>query len=185
MLEDLFKDAEAKMDKAVNSVDHELQTLRTGRASVDSVDGVTVSAYGSDTPLNQVATVSTPDAATILVQPWDQGLLASVEKGLLAANLGMTPNNDGKIIRLNVPPMTEESRKLMVKKGHDLAEHGRIAVRNVRRHSNDEIKKNEKNHDISEDERKRFLDRMQKITDAHTKKIDELLQKKEKEIMHV
>lgn len=185
MLEELFSDAENKMDKAVEKTEHDLRSLRTGRASIDLVDGVTVSAYGTDTPLNQVATVSTPDAATILVQPWDVGLLASVEKSLLAANLGMTPNNDGKIVRLNVPPMTEESRKQMVKKAHDVAEQGRVAVRNVRRHANDEIKKTEKSHDISEDDRKRFLDRIQKNTDSHTKRIDELLQKKEQEIMHV
>lgn len=185
MLEELFTDAEHKMDKAVEMAERDLRTLRTGRASIDLVDGITVSAYGTDTPLNQVATVSTPDAATILVQPWDVGLLASVEKSLLAANLGMTPNNDGKIVRLNVPPMTEESRKQMVKKAHDVAEQGRVAVRNVRRHANDEIKKTEKNHDISEDDRKRFLDRIQKNTDSHTHRIDELLRKKEQEIMHV
>ena len=185
MLDALFKELEQKMDKAVESLDHELLALRTGRASTAMVEGVSVPAYGGDSPLNQVATINTPDASTIAVQPWDPTLMAAIEKALLAANLGMTPNNDGKIIRLNVPALTEETRKEMVRKAHHLAENGRIAVRGVRRHANDEIKKNEKSHEIGEDEMKRFLDRVQKRTDEHVKRIDEHMDKKEKEIMEV
>lgn len=185
MLEGLFNEAEEKMDKAVAAVDHELTTLRTGRASASMVEGVQVQAYGSAMPINQVATISTPDASTIAVQPWDAGLLATIEKALLAANLGMTPSNDGKIIRLRVPSLTEETRKEMVKKAHAVAEQGRIAVRNIRRHANDHIKANEKEHEITEDDKKKFLDQIQKKTDAHVKRIDELMAKKEKEIMTV
>ncbi len=184
-LDHLLKDAEGKMDKAIQSLDHEMAALRTGRASAHALDGILVKAYGTDTAINQVATINTPDAATITVQPWDTGILASVEKAILGANLGMTPSNDGKIIRLRVPSLTEETRKQMVKKAHEVAEHGRVAVRNVRRHVNDEVKKTEKEHDITEDERKRLLDQIQKRTDQHIKKIDELLTKKEAEIMHV
>lgn len=185
MLEELFRETEDKMDKAVEATEREFQSLRTGRASTDLLSGVTAHAYGADTPLNQLATISTPDASTILIQPWDMGQLPAVEKAIYAANLGLTPNNDGKVIRLNIPPMTEEKRKEIVKKAHDMAEHGRIAIRNIRRQANDEIKKTEKNHEISEDDRKRYLDKVQAKTDAHIKKIDELLARKEQEVMHV
>lgn len=185
MLDKLLEDTEQKMDKAVGAADRDLKALRTGRASTVMVEGVTVTAYGSETPLNQMATVSTPDAATIVIQPWDPGQLETIEKALMAANIGMTPNNDGKLIRLNVPALTEETRKEMVKKAHQAAEHGRVAVRNIRRHANDEVKKIEKEHEINEDERKRHLDKIQKKTDGHVKKIDELLAQKEEEIMQV
>lgn len=185
MLEKLFTDNQAKMDKAVEAVEHELTTLRTGRASTNILDGLTVLAYGAQTPLIQVATISTPDAATIAIQPWDGSLVASVEKAILAANLGMTPSNDGKVIRLRVPALTEDTRKEIVKKAHHIAETGRVAIRNLRRHMNDEIKLTEKHKEISEDDRKRYMDQTQKKTDQHIKKIDELLAKKEKEIMHV
>lgn len=181
----IFKDSEEKMDKAVEAVDRDLKGIRTGRASASMVEGVKVMAYGAETPINQVASITTPDASTIMVQPWDVNVLAAVEKGLLAANLGMTPSNDGKIIRLNVPSLTEEKRKEMVKKAHAIAEHGRVSVRTVRRHINDEIKKIEKEHAITEDERKRYLDQIQKKTDAHIAKIDEHMTKKEHEIMKV
>lgn len=185
MLEALFLETEDKMNKAVEALERDLHSLRTGRASIDILNGVTAHAYGADTPLNQLATISTPDAATILIQPWDMNNLAPVEKGIHAANIGLTPNNDGKVIRLNIPPMTQEKRKEIVKKAHDMAEHGRVAIRNIRRHANDEIKKTEKNHDIGEDERKRYLDKVQAKTDAHIKTIDAMLHKKEQEVMHV
>lgn len=185
MLEALFKETDEKMDKAVEATEREFHSLRTGRASTDLVQGVLAHVYGVDTPLNQLATISTPDAATILIQPWDINNVAAVEKAIYAANIGLTPNNDGKVIRLNMPPMTEEKRKELVKKAHDMAEHGRVAIRNIRRHANDEIKKTEKNHAISEDDRKRFMDKVQARTDAHIKKIDGLLARKEQEVMHV
>lgn len=185
MLDQLFQETDHKMDKAVETTEHELSALRTGRASAELLSGIQANAYGTDTPLNQLATISVPDASTIMVQPWDVSQLAAVEKAILAANLGITPQNDGKNVRLNIPPMTEETRKDMVKKAHAVAEHGKVAIRNVRRHTNDEIKKTEKNHDISEDERRSFLGKVQGKTDDHTKRIDALLEKKETEIMTV
>lgn len=180
-----FKEAKAKMDKAVEVVEHNLNTLRTGRASPTMIEGVGVEAYGTETPINQLATITTPDASTIAIQPWDQNILGAVEKGILKANIGLTPNNDGKMIRLNVPQLTEESRKDMVKRAHEIAEEGRVAIRNVRRHANDEIKKKEKSGDISEDESRKMQDRVQEVTDQHIKEIDTFLEKKEKEIMTV
>lgn len=185
MLDKLLKETEDKMDKAVQVTEHELQSLRTGRASVHLLDGITVPMYGTENPINQIATVSTPDASTIMIQPWDQSALPAIEKAILQANIGLTPSNDGRVIRLNIPPMTEESRKTMVKRAHEIAEEGRIAVRNVRRHANDDVKKSEKSNDITEDESKRLHDQIQKKTDQHVERIDNLLKKKEEEIMTV
>ncbi|MBI3735775.1 ribosome recycling factor [Candidatus Sumerlaeota bacterium] len=185
MFDTLLKDADHKMDKAIETLERDLTTLRTGRASIQIVDGVKANAYGTETPLQQLATINTPDAATIAIQPWDVSLLSAIEKAIHAANLGLTPSNDGKVIRLRVPQLTEESRKGIVKKGHEMAEHARVAERNVRRHVNDEFKKAEKDHKITEDECKRQIETIQKKTDAHIKRIDEMLTKKEKEIMHV
>lgn len=185
MFEAMLKEAEQKMDKAVQSVEHDLATLRSGRASTSIIDGLQVDAYGTKTPIKQLGNISTPDAATILIQPWDQGVLGAIEKAIHGANVGLTPNNDGKVIRLNVPQLTEDARKGIVKKAHEMAEHGRVSIRNIRRGVNDEMKKAEKAHKISEDECKRFLDGNQKKTDAHIKKIDEILARKEAEIMKV
>jgi ribosome recycling factor len=185
MLEATLTEIDDKMNKAIEVVRHELDTLRTGRASTHMLDGVRVHTYGSEMPVNQLANVSTPDAHTLLIQPWDRGTLGAIEKAILQANIGFTPNNDGQVIRLNLPPMTEETRKEMVKRAHAIAEEGRVAIRNLRRHANDEIKKGEKNHDIPEDEGKRLLDKVQKITDEHARRIDELTAAKEKEIMTV
>ena len=185
MLDKIIKETEGKMDAAIDAVDRDLKSVRTGRATTSMVDGVKAQAYGNETPLNQLASITTPDAATIMIQPWDASVLKSVEKALLEANLGMTPSNDGKVIRLVVPTLTEEKRKEMVKKAHAVAEHGRVAIRNLRRHVNDEVKRIEKDHKISEDEKKRYLDQIQKKTDAHIAKIDEHMARKEAEIMKV
>lgn len=185
MLANLLKDAEDKMNKAFEAVEKDLKTLRTGRATTNMLDGVKVHAYGTDTPAASLATITAPDAGTILIQPWDASLLSAFEKAINQANLGMTPNNDGKVIRLNVPQLNEERRKEIVKQAHAMAEHGRVAVRNVRRHANDEIKKSEKDHSITEDDRKRLTDQVQKKTDDFIKKIDAALKKKEDEIMKV
>ena len=185
MIEKHIDEAGKKMDKALEATDHEFKSLRTGRATSSMLDGVIIQAYGTDSPINQVASVSTPDAATILVQPWDAGVIASIEKGILAANLGLTPSNDGKVVRLRVPELTEETRKEMVKKAHELAEHGRVAIRSVRRHINDEVKKLGKDHEIAEDDLHRLLDKIQKKTDAHVESINKMLAKKEEEIMQV
>jgi ribosome recycling factor len=166
-------------------VDHDLKALRTGRASTSMVEGVKAMAYGTETPISQLATISTPDASTIAIQPWDAGVIHAIEKGILQANIGLNPNNDGKVIRLNVPPLTQDSRKDLVKRAHAIAEEGRIAIRNVRRHVNDEIKANEKKLGLSEDDKKRQLEEVQKKTDLHIKKIEALLQSKEKEVMTV
>jgi len=179
------KDCKDKMDKAFTALEHHFETLRTGRASLGMLDSVTVSAYGSPMPLNQVASLSTPDAKTIAVQPWDKSNIGAIEKALLAANLGITPVNDGTLIRLSIPPMTEERRKEVVKVAHKMAEEARVAVRNVRRQGNEEVKKAEKDHEISEDDRDKLLKDIQKMTDDHIKKFDEALVAKEKEIMEV
>jgi ribosome recycling factor len=185
MLDALIKDSEQKMNKAAEHVDHELDGLRTGRASIHVLDGILIPIYGTDNPINQIATVSTPDGSTIAIQPWDKGAVGAIEKAILAANIGLTPSNDGKIIRLHIPPMTEETRKDAVKRAHTIAEDGRIAIRNVRRHVNDEIKKAEKAKDASEDDAKKLQSRIQKITDDHIKIIDGHAAKKEAEIMKV
>jgi ribosome recycling factor len=186
-LETAHKTAQEKMAKAVAAVEHEFSTLRTGRASVAIVDGVQVEAYGSRLPLKQVATISTPDAKTIQIQPFDKGQTAAIERALTAANLGMNPTNDGKVIRLVVPPLTEERRKDLVKLAKKMAEDGRVAVRNVRRHANDEIKASEKDKKAptTEDERERAMKKMQELTDSYVKEIDNLLAKKEKEMLEV
>lgn len=185
MQEKPIKECQEKMNKAVEAVEHNLGALRTGRASVRLVEGVVVPIYGSDNPLNQVATISTPDATTVAIQPWDPNTINPIEKAILQANIGLTPSNDGRIIRLHIPPLTEETRREMVKKTHTIAEEGRIAVRNLRRHSNDEIKKTEKTHELSEDESRRLQHKIQEQTDAAIKKIDAHLDAKEKEIMTV
>lgn len=181
----IFKTAEEKMSKAIDAVEHDFTGLRTGRASVALIDGIQVDAYGSKMPLKQVATISTPDARTLQIQPFDKSMLAIVEKAILAANLGMTPNNDGKVVRLNIPPLTEERRKELVKMAKKMAEDGRISIRNVRRSANDDIKKTEKEHEIAEDQREKAIKQVQDITDKYVKQIDELLAKKEKDIMEI
>jgi ribosome recycling factor len=184
-LNEMYKTSQDKMHKAVEAVDHEFASLRTGRASVALIDNVQVDAYGSKMPLKQVGTISTPDARTIMIQPFDKNQMAAIDKALLAANLGMTPTNDGKNIRLVIPPLTEERRKELVKLARKMAEDGRVAVRNIRRHANDEIKKTEKNHEITQDDRDKATHKTQEMTDKYIKEIDELLARKEKEVMEV
>jgi len=184
-LNETFKQAEDKMRKAMESVDHEFHSLRTGRASVALVDSVQVEAYGSRMPLKQMATISTADARSLVIQPFDKATMQAIEKALLGANLGMTPNNDGKLIRMQIPPLTEERRKELVKIAKKMAEDGRVAVRNIRRHANDEIKKTEKSHEITEDDRTKATKQVQDLTDRFVKEIDDLLAKKEKEVMEV
>ncbi len=184
-INELIHQATEKMKKAVEVVETELSQLRTGKASVALLDPVRVNAYGSDVPIKQVASITTPDAKTISIQPWDKNLIPAIEKAIMAANLGLTPINDGKIIRINIPPLTEERRKELVKVAHKIAEEGRVAVRNVRRHINDEIKKLEKEHKISEDDRFKYTEKNQELTDKFIENIDAILKKKEAEIMEV
>jgi ribosome recycling factor len=184
-MNEVLKEHEAKMAAAVESFRAELSRLRTGRASLAVLDGVTVDYYGTQTPINQVASLSVPDPTTIVIAPWEPKVLADVEKALLRSNLGLTPNNDGKVVRLVIPALTEERRRDLVKVAHEAAEHTRNAIRQVRRDGNDRIKKMEKDKKISEDELHNGLDRIQKLTDAYVAKVGEILERKEKEILEV
>jgi ribosome recycling factor len=184
-LNDIYTQAQEKMHKAVEAVENEFHSLRTGRASVALVDTVHVDAYGARMPLKQLATISTPDSRSIVVQPFDKNMAGPIEKALMAANLGMTPTNDGKVIRMTVPPLTEERRKELVKLAKKMAEEGRVAVRNIRRHANEEIKKTEKTHEITEDDRDRATKQVQDITDKYVKEIDDTLARKEKDVMEI
>lgn len=173
------------MQKATAAAGHELASIRTGRASSGLLEKITVDYYGTKTPINQVATISIPEAQLLVLQPWDKSSMPAIEKAILQSGLGLTPSNDGNVIRVPFPALNEERRKELVKMAKKLAEEGRIAVRNVRRDANDHVKTEEKNHSISEDDSKLAHDEIQKITDKHISDIDKLLQAKEKEIMEV
>lgn len=180
-----MKEAEHKMDSAIDALDHHFNTLRTGRASTALLDDIRVEAYGQQMPLNQVASISTPDARSISVQPWDKGQLALIDRAIAASDLGLTPMNDGTRIILNIPPLTEERRKELVKKAHHMAEEARVAIRNVRRHTKDHFEKANKNKEMTDDEKSVVLEDLQKLTDKHIARVDEHMKKKEKEIMEV
>lgn len=173
------------MDAVIEDFKRKLANIRTGRATVGMLDVVTVDYYGTPTPLSQMASVAVPEPQMITVQPWDQTQLGAIEKAILAANLGMSPSNDGKIIRLSVPALTEERRRQFAKQAHEIAEEHRVAVRNVRHHSNDQLKKLLKDKAISEDDERGGLDEVQKLTNSHIARIDELAKNKEQEIMSV
>ena len=177
-------DAKAAMDRAIDHADNELNKIRAGKASPSMLDDVYVDYYGTSTPLNQVGTVNTPDARTIVVQPWEKSLLTTIEKAIMEANLGVNPQNDGVIIRINVPPLTEERRRDLVKKAKGEAENGKIAIRNVRKDANEKIRKL-KADGVSEDEMKTGEGEIQKLTDAYIVKVDQLSEAKEKDIMTV
>jgi len=187
MLSEQKKKAEDKMNKAIEVLKKELASLRTGRASLAMLEGIMVDYYGTPTPLNQVANMAVPDPRQITIQPWEPKLLGEIEKAILKSDVGLTPGNDGKTIRLSIPPLTEERRQQIVKHAKKLAEDGRVAIRNIRRDVNDDIKKKSKDKDahVSEDDTKKLQDDIQKTTDLFIKKIDELLAHKEKEIMTV
>ncbi len=184
-IKDAVNDARRRMDGAVEDARKKLTTVRTGRASVSILDSVTVEYYGTEMPLNQVATIHAPEPTMLTVQPFDPTALQGIEKAIRASDLGLNPSNDGKLIRVPVPPLTEERRKQMAKIVHDIAEEHRTAVRNVRRDSNDDIKKLLKEKKVSEDAEKEGLDQIQKLTDQHIAKINELSEHKEKEVMTV
>jgi ribosome recycling factor len=184
-LKDTFAQLKTRMDRAVEAFRRELAAARTGRANVHMLDSVHVEAYGSAMPLSQVGNISAPEPQMITVQPWDTSLAAAIEKAIRSADLGFNPQNDGKLIRIPVPPLTEERRKEMVKHLHKVLEEHRTAVRNVRRDGNDAIKKAMKDKKISEDEERGALEQMQKLTDDEIKKMDELFKTKETEIMQV
>ena len=184
-MNEVLKEQEARMAGAVESFRAELSRLRTGRASLAVLDGITVDYYGAQTPINQVASLSVPDPTTIVIAPWEPKVLADVEKAVLRSNLGLTPNNDGKVVRLVIPALTEERRRELVKVGHEAAEHTRNAIRQIRRDGNERIKKMEKDKKISEDDMHLGLEKIQKLTDAYVAKVGEILERKEKEIREV
>ena len=184
-LKDTYVQLKTRMDKAVLDFRNNLASTRTGRASVHMLDGVKVEAYGSEMPLNQVAQVHAADAQMLTVTPFDPSTIAGIEKALRSPEFGFNPQNDGKIIRIPVPPLTEERRKEMVKHLHKVLEDHRTAVRNIRRDGNDAIKKALKDKKVSEDEEKKALDEIQKLTDEEIKKMEEMCKNKEKEVMQI
>lgn len=181
----VLKDVEARMNTALEALGREFAAVRTGRASAALLDAIRVDYYGNPTPINQMASVSTPDARTVVVQPWEAGQLAAIEKAIMKSDLGVQPVNDGKIIRLTMPTPTEERRKQLVKTVAKMAEDARVAIRNVRREANDKLKAaaKDKKAALSEDEERRAHDQVQKTTDRFIAKVDELLKKKEQEIL--
>lgn len=179
------KDASERMDKALAALGHEFSGVRTGRASAGILDKVQVEYYGTPTPLNQIASVSAPEAQLLVVSPYDKSALGAIEKAIRSADLGFNPSNDGQVIRVPFPPLTEERRKEFVKLCRGYAEETRIAVRNIRRDANEHFKRQEKEHEISEDELRHVEAEIQKATDAHIAEVDELLKRKEAEIMEV
>lgn len=185
MPQNVKKNAEERMDKAIAALKKELATLRAGRATPSLLDKVQVEYYGALTPLNQLANISTPDARTLMIQPWDKSSLGAIEKAIQKSELGLTPNNDGNLIRISIPALTEERRQELVKLVKKNGEETKVAVRNVRRDANDDLKKLEKNGEISEDESRRHQDDVQKTTDRFIAEVDKILGAKEKEILEV
>jgi ribosome recycling factor len=181
----MIGDARKRMRQTVDTVLKELGTMRTGRASLSMLDTIRVDYYGTPTPLNQVGNLAVPDPTLITLQPWDPSTLPAIEKAIRTSDLDLNPQNDGKIIRIPVPSLTEERRKNLVKVAHKHAEEGRVAVRNVRRDANDHLKKLLKEHDVSEDDEKHALSEVQKLTDQHIEEINSALKQKEAEIMEV
>lgn len=183
MIKEIKERAERDMKKAIEATIRDFNAVRTGRASLSLLDGITVEYYGTPTPLSQVATLAVPEKRLITIQPWDTSLIPAIEKAILKSDLGITPTNDGRVIRIAVPPLTEERRKELVRVVRKMAEEGRVVVRNVRREANEALKRLEREKEISEDDLKKALEEVQALTDRSIKAIDELLTKKEKEIM--
>ncbi|KPJ51163.1 ribosome recycling factor [candidate division TA06 bacterium DG_26] len=185
MVGEVYKICEEKMGKALEVLRNEFAGIRTGRATTQLLDGIKVECYGSTFPLKELATLGVPQPRLLVVQPYDKTILPDIEKSILNSQLGLTPVNDGKVIKLPIPQLTEERRKDLAKLSHKLAEDVRVAIRNVRRDSNEKVKSLEKDGDISEDDRETSLKKIQEITDRYIEKVDELVSRKEKEIMEV
>jgi len=185
MITDIINEAKDRMGKSVGSLNGELKKVRTGRASLTIFDDIRVDYYGTKTPLSQMATLAVPESRLITIQPWDMSVIKDIEKAILKSNLGLTPSNDGKIIRINIPPLTEERRRDIVKQVSKLCEDYRVAVRNIRRDANDMLKDLKKEGDASEDEVFKAQDSIQKFTDEHIKQIDDIFKNKEKEVLEV
>ena len=173
------------MDKAIDALKKDLASIRTGRASISVFDGIMVDYFGTPTPMNHVATLSVPESRLITIQPWDPKVIPAIEKAIQKSDLGLNPGNDGKIIRIAIPQLTEERRKEIVKHVHKRGEEAKVALRNIRRDGNEEMKKIEKEEHISEDETKRAIDEIQKMTDSYIKKVDGIISHKEEEVMEV
>jgi len=185
MTQELIQTTKKKLQQTIDTFKKELLKIRTGRASLALLEDIQVVAYGSPMPLNQVGTVTIPESRMMVIQPWDPQMLVTIEKAILKSDLGLTPQNDGKIIRLVIPPLSEERRAELAKKVKHAAEEHRVAIRNVRRDANDHLKKLEKEKAISEDDRFRLQDEIQKLVDTHISRVDEIAQAKEKEVMEI
>ena len=183
MINELFIDIKDRMNKAVEHYRHEVSTIRTGRASTSILDGVKVDYYGTQSPLSNIAHITVPEGQLIVIQPFDPSSLEFIEKAIIVSDVGITPNNDGNVIRLNIPSLTEERRKELMKVVNKIIEEGRVAVRNIRRDANDHLKQSEKDHDLSEDNLKRATDNIQEMTDEHIKSLNAIQEAKEKEIL--
>jgi ribosome recycling factor len=184
-MKEVFKDVETHMKHALDHFHHELKHLRTGRASIALLDGITAEYYGTPTPLNQLATLSVPDASMIVAQPYDPSQIAAIERAIMKSDLGLNPSSDGKVIRIPVPSLTEDRRKEIVKKAHDQAEHARNTIRQNRREGNDKLKKMEKDKAISQDDERRGLEEIQKLHDHYIAEVNAALHKKEQQIMEI
>jgi len=178
-------ESEKRMKKSIGALEDDFSTIRTGRASSALFEKIKVEYYGQQVPLNQVATISVPEARLVVIQPWDRSVLSEVEKAIQKSELSVNPNNDGKIIRISIPPLTEERRKEFVKLAKGKAEQARVSIRNIRRDANEELKTLQKNSDISEDEAKRGMDEIQNLTDKYIAQVNDLLEEKEKEILEI
>ena len=185
MIDDLFGDAERRMQKAVEALKQDISSIRTGRASSALIERITVDYYGTPTPINQVASISIPEARLLVIQPWDRKMLIDIEKAIQKSDLGINPNNDGQVIRLAIPPLNEERRRDMVKTLHKKLDEHKVAVRNVRRDAQDKLRDREKKKEVSEDELKRSTDRLQKLTDRYIDEMDKVGKSKELEILEV
>ncbi|HEY8483198.1 MAG TPA: ribosome recycling factor [Longimicrobiales bacterium] len=178
-------EARAQMEKALEALRREFASVRAGKATPALLDTVRVEAYGSKLPINQVGTVSAPEPRLVVVQPWDKSLIPAIEKAIREAQLGLNPSNDGSVIRIPIPPLTEERRKEMVRMLHKMAEEGRVAIRHARQEAREAIKRRQQAHELSEDDARRELDEVQRLTDEYIAKVDQLLKAKEQEVMEV
>ena len=185
MLEKLFQTTEQKMQKAVDITSKDLASIRTGRASPSLVEKIQVDYYGAPTPLNALASITVPEPRMVVIQPWDRSMIGAIEKAILKSDLGINPSSDGTVVRLIIPQLTEERRKELVKGVHRRAEEGRVAIRNIRREAIEELKRAEKDKQVSEDEAKRAHDRLDKLTQKYVARVDEASQQKEREILEV
>ncbi len=184
-MEEVYQDCDQRMNKALKNLEKEFRKLRTGRASTSLVEDVVVDYYNTPTPLIQLASISVPDSRTIAIQPWDRNSMGNIEKAIMKSDLGLNPINDGKVIRINIPPLTEERRKELLKVAKKYTEDAKIAIRNIRREGNEHLKKMKNNKDITEDDLHKGQEKIQNLTDESVEKSDKMLQEKEKEIMEL